>query len=35
MIGPDFPFSMEKLSPVLTVYKAKDFDHAVTLQLNS
>ena len=30
-IGPDFPFSMEKLSPVLTVYKAKDFDHAINI----
>ena len=30
-IGPDFPFSMEKLSPVLTVYKAKDFEHAITV----
>ena len=30
-IGPDLPFSMEKLSPVLTVYKAKDFDHAVNI----
>jgi sulfoacetaldehyde dehydrogenase len=26
--GPDFPFSGEKLSPVLTVYRATDFDHA-------
>ena len=26
--GPDHPFSGEKLSPVLTVYKAKDFEHA-------
>ncbi len=26
--GPDFPFSGEKLSPVLTVYRARDFDHA-------
>jgi sulfoacetaldehyde dehydrogenase len=26
--GPDFPFSGEKLSPVLTVYRAKDFSHA-------
>jgi sulfoacetaldehyde dehydrogenase len=27
-IGPDYPFSDEKLSPVLTVYRARDFDHA-------
>ena len=26
--GPDFPFSGEKLSPVLTVYRAADFDQA-------
>jgi sulfoacetaldehyde dehydrogenase len=26
--GGDFPFSGEKLSPVLTVYRADDFDHA-------
>lgn len=26
--GGDFPFSGEKLSPVLTVYRARDFDHA-------
>ena len=26
--GPEFPFSGEKLSPVLTIYKARDFDHA-------
>lgn len=26
--GPDYPFSGEKLSPVLTVYKAQDFQHA-------
>ena len=30
-IGSSYPFSMEKLSPVLTVYKAKDFDHAVKI----
>src|SRR6185369_1055692 len=31
--GPDFPFSGEKLSPVLTVYRANDFNHAFeTLQ---
>lgn len=27
-MGPDYPFSGEKLSPVLTVYHARDFDHA-------
>jgi sulfoacetaldehyde dehydrogenase len=27
-IGPGYPFSGEKLSPVLTVYRARDFDHA-------
>jgi sulfoacetaldehyde dehydrogenase len=26
--GPDYPFSGEKLSPVLTVYRARGFDHA-------
>ena len=26
--GADFPFSGEKLSPVLTLYRARDFDHA-------
>ena len=26
--GGDFPFSGEKLSPVLAVYRARDFDHA-------
>jgi sulfoacetaldehyde dehydrogenase len=26
--GRDFPFCGEKLSPVLTVYRARDFDHA-------
>lgn len=26
--GKDHPFSGEKLSPVLTVYRARDFDHA-------
>jgi len=26
--GHDYPFSGEKLSPALTVYRAKDFDHA-------
>lgn len=29
--GPDHPFSGEKLSPVLTVYRAKDFDHACAI----
>jgi sulfoacetaldehyde dehydrogenase len=28
-VGPDHPFSGEKLSPVLTVYKASDFESAV------
>ena len=27
-IGKDYPFSGEKLSPVLTVYQANDFEHA-------
>ena len=27
-VGPDYLFSGEKLSPVLTVYKAKNFEHA-------
>jgi sulfoacetaldehyde dehydrogenase len=26
--GGDYPFSGEKLSPVLTLYRARDFDHA-------
>jgi sulfoacetaldehyde dehydrogenase len=26
--GRDYPFSGEKLSPVLTIYRARDFDHA-------
>jgi sulfoacetaldehyde dehydrogenase len=26
--GPQYPYSGEKLSPVLTVYRARDFDHA-------
>ena len=30
-IGSSYPFSMEKLSPVLTVYKATDFDHAINI----
>jgi sulfoacetaldehyde dehydrogenase len=29
--GRDYPFSGEKLSPVLTVYKAGDFDHAIAI----
>ncbi len=29
--GPAHPFSGEKLSPVLAVYRAEDFDHAVRL----
>lgn len=29
--GPAYPFSGEKLSPVLTVYRARDFDHACRL----
>jgi sulfoacetaldehyde dehydrogenase len=29
--GADFPFSGEKLSPVLTVYRVRDFDHALAL----
>ena len=29
--GSKFPFSGEKLSPVLTVYRARDFDHAFDL----
>jgi len=29
--GPDHPFSDEKLSLVLTVYRANNFDHAVSL----
>lgn len=28
-VGPDYPFSREKLSPVLALYKAKDFEDAV------
>ncbi len=28
-VGPDYPFSREKLSPVLALYKAKDFEEAV------
>ena len=29
--GPSHPFSGEKLSPVLTVYTARDFDHAIEI----
>lgn len=29
--GPDHPFSGEKLSPVLTIYAADDFDHAARI----
>ncbi|MBI3068561.1 MAG: aldehyde dehydrogenase family protein [Betaproteobacteria bacterium] len=29
--GRDHPFSGEKLSPVLTVYRARDFDHAFAI----
>jgi sulfoacetaldehyde dehydrogenase len=29
--GRDYPFSGEKLSPVLTVYRARDFDHAFAI----
>lgn len=29
--GKDYPFSGEKLSPVLTLYRARDFDHAFEL----
>ncbi|MGC7404248.1 acylating sulfoacetaldehyde dehydrogenase [Pandoraea pneumonica] len=29
--GTDYPFSGEKLSPVLTVYRARDFDDAISL----
>jgi sulfoacetaldehyde dehydrogenase len=29
--GPEFPFSGEKLSPVLTLYRARDFDHALSI----
>ncbi len=28
-VGPDYPFSREKLSPVLALYKAKDYEAAV------
>ncbi len=30
-VGSEYPFSMEKLSPVLTVYKAQNFDHSVNI----
>ncbi len=30
-IGPDVPLSHEKLSPILALYRAKNFDHAVDL----
>jgi sulfoacetaldehyde dehydrogenase len=30
-IGPDAPFSDEKMSPVLTVYRARDFDEAYAI----
>lgn len=30
-IGPDFPLSGEKLSRVLALYRAQDFDHAVEI----
>ena len=33
-IGDKYPFSREKLSPILTVYKANDFTHAITLASN-
>jgi sulfoacetaldehyde dehydrogenase len=29
--GPDYPYSGEKLSPVLAIYTAKDFEHAAQL----
>jgi sulfoacetaldehyde dehydrogenase len=29
--GKDYPFSGEKLSPVLTLYRARDFDHAFAI----
>ena len=28
-VGPDYPFSREKLSPILALYKVKDFDEAL------
>ncbi len=30
-VGPAHPFSGEKLSPVLTVYRARDFNHAMQI----
>ena len=30
-VGPGHPFSGEKLCPVLTVYRARDFDHAMQI----
>jgi sulfoacetaldehyde dehydrogenase len=30
-VGTEYPFSGEKLSPVLTVYRARDFAHATTI----
>ena len=30
-VGPEFPLSGEKLSLVLTIYRARDFDHATAL----
>ncbi len=30
-VGPDFPLSREKLSPVLGILKARDTDHAINL----
>ena len=30
-VGPEHPFSGEKLSPVLTVYRARDFDDAMQI----
>lgn len=29
--GPEYPFSGEKLSPVLAVYRARDFEHACNI----
>jgi sulfoacetaldehyde dehydrogenase len=29
--GADYPYSGEKLSPVLTIYRARDFDHAFNI----
>lgn len=30
-IGAGYPYSSEKLSPVLTIYRARDFDHATQI----